>query len=267
MKAIKLKDLIAVLDIAYPPSFADSWDKVGLHFGDVERPIYRILTALDISDEVINEAIDLNIDTILVHHPPLFHAIERFDLSNQQIKIYEKIIKHDLNVFAMHTNLDYAHNGMNDWLADRLSLTNISPLFDETSGKPSLARVGVLQNPLNRQQVIQHIKQSFNLEKINVIESNPKDAYQKIAIIGGSGSSMLSEIKLSEPDIFVTGDITYHVGQSAENEDFMTIDAGHYIESIFNEKMMNLILTYKEDYNWDIEVFASKINTNPFKVE
>ncbi len=263
-----LHNLIDHFETIYPSKLAESWDKVGLHFGHKERKVEKILTALDLTLEVVEEAIQLEVDTIIVHHPPLFKAIERFDLDNSQNLIYEKVIKHNINVIALHTNLDIAKNGMNDWLLEELSIHTISNIYqNEDTSNPGLGRVGTLSKAMNRKDVINLIKETFDLKYINVIEKTRKESYQRIAIIGGSGSSLMNDVAKVNPDIFLTGDITYHTAQAAEYQNFMTVDIGHHAENVFTKNMKRLLLTYQKDYNWDIEVFASNINTNPFKVE
>ncbi|MGX7349370.1 Nif3-like dinuclear metal center hexameric protein [Dolosicoccus paucivorans] len=264
---IKLKDLTQKLTELYPLDMAQEWDEVGLHFGGFDRSVHKILTSLDLTMAVVDEAIEEGIDTIIVHHPPLFKPIKRFDLSSPEIKLYEKVIKNDLNVYALHTNLDQAHNGMNDWLSEQLQLENISSFYEDTKDNlPTLGRVGELTQPLTRQEVLEHIAKAFDLQTFKIMEKEPQSTYQRIAIIGGSGSSLMEEVSLSQPDIFITGDITFHTGQALLEESFMTIDAGHYIEHIFNTKMNEVIQKIINDQNWPLTCQPSQKSSNPFEV-
>lgn len=267
LMTIRLKDLTQKLTELYPLEMAQEWDEVGLHFGDLDRPVHKILTSLDLTMDVVDEAIEEGIDTIIVHHPPLFKSIKRFDLSRPEIKMYAKVIKHDINVYALHTNLDQAHNGMNDWLSEQLLLENITSFYEETKEDlPTLGRVGELKQPLTRQEVLKHITQAFDLKTLKIMEKEPQDTYQRIAIIGGSGSSLMDEVSLSQPDIFITGDITFHTGQALLEEPFMTIDAGHYIEHIFNNKMNDVIQKIIKDQNWSLTSQPSQKSSNPFEI-
>lgn len=108
-----------------PQSLAAEGDPVGLHIGDLSRPIERLLITLDVRPEVVEEAIEKNVDFIFAHHPPIFKAINRLDLSDPQNRMYAKLLEHGITVYAAHTNLDLADGGMNDWLADAFDLEEI----------------------------------------------------------------------------------------------------------------------------------------------
>ena len=89
----------------------------------------------------------------------------------------------------MHTNFDIAHNGMNDWLAEQLGLeevTSLTPGVQE--GQPGLGRVGNLPQALNRQALLDLLKSTYGRTELPVVEAKPKDSYQRIALIGGSGT-------------------------------------------------------------------------------
>lgn len=267
-KQIKLNELISLLNKQYPPSLAESWDQNGIHFGSSEATVKKILVTLDVRAEVVQEAIENQIDTIIVHHPPLFKAIQRFDLSQPDVAMYAQLIKHDINVFAMHTNFDAASNGMNDWLAEQLKLENVSSLVvheDETN--PGIGRVGEFSEALSRTDLLKVLKETYQREQLIVIEKESRVAYKKVAIVGGSGTSFINEVSDQEVDLFITGDITYHQGHDLYEAGFMTVDAGHYIESIFIPGLSKQLQDTIEKNNWDIEVVASQVNTNPFKYE
>ncbi|MGX7092513.1 Nif3-like dinuclear metal center hexameric protein [Hutsoniella sourekii] len=265
---IKLQKLIDFLEDSFPPYLAEDWDPIGLHFGSRGHQVEKIMVALDVRPSVVQEAIRQGVDTLIVHHPPLFKPIQRFDLDQGFNRMYQAIIKHDLNIYAMHTNCDIATGGMNDWLAQALDLESIESLGGLTvEGEPKLGRIGLLPQPLSRSAVIQHIKSKLQLDQVTVIEQSAKESYQSIAIIGGSGMSLLDQVVASSADIFITGDITFHDGQDAYEEDLMTIDAGHYIEHIFIDQMVDKLEEFLKENANTVQVLASQSSTNPFTVE
>lgn len=263
-ESITFFELIEELEQLYPTQLAEEWDQVGIHFGYGLNQCKRIMTALDIRPEVIQEAIENNIDTIIVHHPPIFVPIQRFDNSTADLIMYHQIIKNDINVFAMHTNLDKAQNGMNDWLAQALELKNITELHESEEGMTGLGRIGELDTPLNRNELFEYIKSHLHAERLTIIEKVIKNNYQRIAIVGGSSFESIDIALSKEADVFITGDITYHKGHDAYEKDILTIDAGHYIERIFSPKMKEVIDDLADSQDWDIQVVESKTNTNPF---
>ena len=120
---MKLSKLISILDTHVPFSTAESWDNVGLLIGDENQQVNGILTALD-TEDVVNQAIDKNINTIIAHHPLIFKGIKNI-VQTGYGKIIRKPIQNDINLIAMHTNLDVNPNGVNKMLADTLGLNNI----------------------------------------------------------------------------------------------------------------------------------------------
>lgn len=258
--------LIQALDVLYPPELAESWDQVGLHFGHPNNKIEKIMTALDVRPSTVDEAIDNGVDTLVVHHPPIFSSIDRFDYSNPQIEMYRQIIKYDLNVFAMHTNADRAHGGLADWLANQLRLEAIQSLEDD-SVQPGLGRMGRLHKPMSRSEVIEYIKSVYQLPKLKIIEREPKGHYETVGFVGGSGSSFYPEAVAKEVDIFITGDVTYHTAHDIYETDLMCVDVGHYIEHLFTEKMAEVIDDLREKNDWSVEVITSQVSTNPYQYE
>lgn len=125
MKALIGFDFVKHFEKEVPLWLAEDGDPVGLHVGDLSKTIKKIMVTLDVRPEVVQEAIEKNIDFILAHHPPIYSPIARLDLANPQIKMYADLMKNDITVYAAHTNLDNANGGMNDWLADQLGLNDV----------------------------------------------------------------------------------------------------------------------------------------------
>lgn len=265
---VQLRELASELNAQYPESLAENWDQNGLHFGRLDAEVKNVMISLDIRPNVVQEAIDKGIDTIIVHHPPLFKAIQRFDLSKPDIAMYAELIKHDINVFAMHTNFDAAHNGMNDWLAKQLKLDNIESLVShEDPENPGIGRIGRLKVAMTRKELLAFLKEKYQREQLVIIEKEAKKSYRTVGIVGGAGSSFLNEVIAKEVDVFITGDVSYHQGHDFYETGFMTIDAGHYIESIFIPGLTTDLNVLLEEKNWNIKVTASQENTNPFTYE
>ncbi len=125
---MKGSDLVKRFEAFAPKKLAMPKDPVGLQIGSLERDLHRVMTTLDVRPEVVDEAIKNNVDFIFAHHPVMFHPAKNLDLSDPQNAMYAKIISHNITVYAAHTNLDSADGGMNDWLADALSLSDVHGL-------------------------------------------------------------------------------------------------------------------------------------------
>ena len=132
MTEITVGDFIHQFEQYSPVKFAVPGDPVGLHFGSRKQVIHRMMVTLDVRPEVVDEAIEKNIDFIFAHHPPIFKAPDKLDADDQQQAMYIKLIKNNIAVYAAHTNLDAAPGGMNDWLADLYQINDIEVLSPHT---------------------------------------------------------------------------------------------------------------------------------------
>lgn len=110
-------------------------DPIGLAIGTLNKPVSNVLVTLDVNDAVVNEAIEKGCELIIAHHPPIFRKLANIRTDNPAGALYEKLIKHDVAVYAAHTNLDVATGGVNDLLADALQLQNCTILEQTYSEK------------------------------------------------------------------------------------------------------------------------------------
>ncbi|QFQ02075.1 Putative GTP cyclohydrolase 1 type 2 [Corynebacterium urogenitale] len=121
-------DVIAVMEAAYPPYLAESWDAVGLICGDPTEPATKVAFALDCTDAVADEAIAREADMLIVHHPLLMRGVTSVAANTPKGRIVHKLIRHGVALFAAHTNADSARPGVNDRLAHVLGVTPGAPL-------------------------------------------------------------------------------------------------------------------------------------------
>ena len=120
MKA-KVKDIINIMNHLAPKKFAESWDNPGLQIGNPDREIETVLTALDVTVDVVKKAVEKKAGMIITHHPLLFKPLKCIDMTPEKGKIIELLISNNITAFAAHTNLDTAQNGVNDALVNILN--------------------------------------------------------------------------------------------------------------------------------------------------
>ncbi len=125
---MKLKDLCSYLDSAVPLSFQEGYDNSGLQVGSPEKEIYSAIITLDVTEEVIAEAIAKKCDIIVSHHPLIFHGIKNLTGQSFTERILFESVKHDIAVYSSHTNLDAFSNGVSRKMAEKLGLEDISVL-------------------------------------------------------------------------------------------------------------------------------------------
>ncbi|WP_336822628.1 Nif3-like dinuclear metal center hexameric protein [Sporosarcina sp. USHLN248] len=125
MKKVNGHEIISLFEQWSPKRFAEDWDPVGLHIGQLNRQVEKVLVTLDVNEDVIDEAIEAGANLIIAHHPPIFRPMKHIWTDTPQGRMVEKCIKYDISVYAAHTNLDVASGGVNDLLADKLGLNHL----------------------------------------------------------------------------------------------------------------------------------------------
>ncbi len=130
-----LQQIISLMAQKAPHSEAMDWDNVGLQVGDYNSEINKILVALDINEEVIEEAVNKETDLIITHHPLLFNGIDNIHNQTAKGRILMKAIKNDIAIYSAHTNMDIAKKGLNDYLADKLGIIDTEVLSKENEKK------------------------------------------------------------------------------------------------------------------------------------
>ena len=129
-----LTDIIGFLNRLCPPDLAEDWDNVGLQVGDPQAKIDRILVCLDAEEIAIQEASNQGAQLIISHHPLIFKPVKRLSPTDMTGRVIFQAIKQDIAVVSAHTNLDRAADGLNDWLAERLGVTESHPLESSEGG-------------------------------------------------------------------------------------------------------------------------------------
>lgn len=135
MKTANGQEIIQLFEQFSPKGYAMEGDKVGLQIGRLNKPVDKVLIALDVLEEVVDEAIRENVQLIIAHHPLIYRPLQKITTDRPAGRIIEKLIKHDIAVYAAHTNLDVAIGGVNDLLAEALGLKNTEVLVPTHESK------------------------------------------------------------------------------------------------------------------------------------
>ena len=217
-----------------PLSFASSWDNVGLLVGDEEKEIHKILVCVDVTDDVIRQALHLSADMILSHHPMIFKGLKRVTEEDFIGRRVLKLAQSRICYYACHTNFDVM--GMADAAADELGLEDREVLqitYEDEIAKEGFGRVGSLPKTMTLLECAQYVKQVFDIESVRVFGELDADV-TKAAVLPGSGKSMIGDAITAGVDVMITGDIDHHDGLDATLRGLSVIDAGHFgMEKIF----------------------------------
>ena len=101
-----LADVIDLLERAYPPRLAESWDRVGLVAGDPASEVSRVVVAVDATDAVVDHALAQGADLLLVHHPPLLRGVHSVAADTPKGRLLHRLIAGGCALYAAHTNAD-----------------------------------------------------------------------------------------------------------------------------------------------------------------
>jgi len=121
---MKIREITDFLEEIAPLHYQESYDNSGLIIGDLENKVDDVLITLDCTEEVIDEAISNNCNLIISHHPIIFSPLKKINGKNYVERVIVKAIKHDISIYAIHTNLDNVYNGVNSKIAEKLGLKN-----------------------------------------------------------------------------------------------------------------------------------------------
>lgn len=272
-----MEEIIALMETIAPPRLAEGWDNSGFQLGRRDWPVRRILTALDPSPEVIEDAIRQKADLLITHHPLLFAALKSIDLDTPTGSIIGKALRHQLSIYAAHTNLDSVADGLNDMLAGRLELTNITalqpcliPSGADRGMAPErpqgLGRCGELAETTTLKAFAADIKKRLSLDYLTMI-GNPELPIRRVAVCTGSGSSLLEAFYASEAQVYVSGDFRYHDARTAEANRVGLIDIGHFAsEHLMVAALESRLKTECEANGFQVIIHACDIEKNPFVI-
>ncbi|MDQ0254375.1 dinuclear metal center YbgI/SA1388 family protein [Evansella vedderi] len=370
MKLANGQTIIQAFEAVSPKSFAMEGDKIGLQIGTLNKPVKKVMVALDVLETVVDEAIEEGVDLIIAHHPIIFRPIKSLNLDTSYGRTIEKLIKHDIAVYAAHTNLDVAPGGVNDLMADALGLESLEVLVKTTEDplkklvvfvpekyadevrealgtagaghignyshctfntkgtgtfKPGegtnphigqqgkmefvsevkiesvfpeslekkviramlkahpyeeaaydvfnmavsgqnygLGRIGYLPKEMSLGDFAELVKRTFKVNGVRVVgDLNRK--VKKVAVLGGDGNKYTSAALFKGADVYVTGDLYYHVAHDAMMEGLAMVDPGHNVEKIMKDGVKKIIKSFVEEKGYATEVISSKVHTDPFQ--
>ena len=240
---MKVKDIIDILDKKYPLRYAYDWDNCGLLIGDMDMEVEKCLTTLEVTDEVISEAVDNGANLIISHHPVIFSGMKRITTENFKGAQIIRLIRNSIAVISLHTNFDIAKGGTNDSFCKALDIRNteIFELISENDGeKTGMGRIGEIDT-VDLKTLALKAKKTLGLDKISVV-GDLSSKVSKVAVCTGSGADYYELAKAKGVDCLLTGDMKYHTAQDALHEGVNIIDCSHFgSEEMFKDVMYDFI--------------------------
>ena len=252
--SVKIKEIIAALERIAPLPLQESYDNAGLQCGLTETEASGALLCLDVTEAVLQEAVDLGCNLVVSHHPLLFHGLKQVSDTTLVERCLRMAIQNDICLYAAHTNLDNAEDGVNYKIAEKLGLIDVQPL------SPS-GILGYLPEGEDSLAFLQRVKQAFHVEALqhNQLLERP---VQSVAICGGAGDFMLQAAIEAEADAFLTGEMHYHTWFGHEQEIQIAV-LGHYESEQFTREIFRSVIEQTAPL---LPVYDTTVCTNPIHI-
>ena len=245
--AVKVQQVLEILEQIAPPELACSWDNVGL-LVDAGRPVTSIMTALDITADVVRDAAESGCELIVSHHPVIFDPLRRVTAED----VPAMLLQNGISAICMHTNLDAAQGGVNDLLARTMGLVGVDPFA-------GLGRVGTLPATTTARGLAEATAEALG---VHVKWADGGKPIRRLAVVGGAAGDMWRQAKAEGADALLTGEVSHHEALDAKEAGFSLLAAGHYGTEwpIAAEIACRLQEAFP-----DVKVVRSEANTDPFE--
>lgn len=253
---MKIQEVIDALEVFAPLPLQESYDNAGLQVGLTEADVSGALLCLDVTENVIDDAICRGCNLIVSHHPLLFRGLKTISDSDYVQRTVLKAIKNDICIVSMHTNLDNANGGVNHKIAELLGLQNIEflaeerTIIDPRNGETPESQlnggsgvVGNLSEPVEAIAFIQRVKELFGVEccMTNELLKRP---IQRVAVCGGAGSFLMKDAIRKKADAFITGEMHYHEFFGVEQQ-IQIMVIGHYESEQYTSRIFRQLISEK----------------------
>jgi dinuclear metal center YbgI/SA1388 family protein len=242
---MKISQIYSFLDELSPFELQEKWDNSGLIIGNMDDSFDEVYIALDLDLELVNQMKKNSL--IITHHPLIFSGLKKINFNDYSSKLLKEIIKKDIKLISMHTNIDKTH--LNRYVMEKV-------LGFEVINEAEFVLVAKVEKSFD--EFISLIKEKLRLEQTKIIKAN--EYIKTFALTTGSGMSLLPFVKA---DCFLTGDVKYHEAMDAKLRGISIIDIGHYESEIhFSSLLMGLLEEYLKKNKINAIISALK---NPFE--
>ncbi len=256
-----IENLVKIIDDILPRQSGFEGDRLGLQLQSGRLEVSHVLVTLEITPEVVREAIELKADAIITFHPLIYKPLAEI-IDNERVgELTTLLIQNSIAVISVHTAFDAYRLGTSHILAEKLGL-EVTGFLMPNNNFPECG-IGIVAEPetelFGRDLARLVSDKLFAPVKYNFGRT---DLIKKIAIIGGSGSSFLDEAIASGADAFITADVSYHTFHAASGK-IMIIDPGHYEMEQFVSLGIARLLS--DNLNNELKIDVSVSYTNPVR--
>ena len=216
-----VKDLYEKLSGRMPDTLREEWDNDGLMCApDSTRELTKVLLTLDVTEELVDYAIEQGFDLIISHHPLIFKPLSAVNEQNHVARKLITLIDNESSVFSFHTRADTALGGVNDRLAELLGIENTLPF-----GEGELGRVGEVEE-MTLEDFVYKVKTALGADVVKY--SDGYNTVKRVALVGGDGKDFVSDAIKCGADTYLSGRISYNILEEAAEMGINLVEAGHY---------------------------------------
>lgn len=268
---MKIIEVVNALERFAPLPLQEDYDNAGLQVGLTAADVSGALLCLDVTEQVVDEALQKGCNLIVSHHPLIFHRLSCISDADYVQRTVMKAIEHHVTIVAMHTNMDAARGGVNYKIAEKMGLTSVS-FFGKTqqattapdaTGQTAVVEggegvVGEFTTPMAADDFLLMLKKTFEVECVMANELLRRPI-RKVAVCGGAGDFLLPAAVSAGADAFVTGEMHYHQYFGYEQQLQIAV-IGHYQSEQYTKEIFRDIITKACP---GVRCEMSEINTNP----
>lgn len=247
-KKLKVKNIIDIIESVAPLSNQSSWDNSGLQIGDKEASVSSVLLCTDVTDSIVNEAIEKECQMIVSHHPLLFHPLRTIQGKTMAERVTIACIQHGIAVYSAHTSLDSVLHGISGRLAEKLGVENyrvLEPREDENVG---VGVIGELAEPQPFEAFLSMTKEVLGCSCIRYIP--PKEGetalVKTVAMCGGAGADLTGLAIEKGADVFISADWKHHEFLEYAGQ-IGVMDVGHFESEQFASEILAEVLVEIDD--------------------
>lgn len=251
----------------WPTSGAEDWDTPGIQIGKHTDKVSRVLLTVDVTSQVVEEAIDGGFDLILAHHPMFLRGVTHLDGDSSKGSLVSVLNRAEISVYAAHTNADIVQNGVSSALANQLELVE-STAISPSGAEIGHGRIGRLAEPLELLTLARMLANLLPPTASGVrVAGNPKQKISVVALCGGAGDSFLADAYRLDADVYITSDLRHHPTLEAietahaQEKDFSIIDISHWAAEWL---WLDIAATQLSEAFPQLQFVVSELRTDPW---
>lgn len=254
---MKLRDIIAAIERLAPLRLQDEWDNSGLQVGFPDSEVSRVLVCLDVTEEIVKEAVEKGCNLIVSHHPLIFKALRQVSDATYQQRCVVQALASGISIYSAHTSLDNAPGGVNHRIAGKLGLQDLRWLCPKEGEDAGSGLVGELPVPERDTDFLARVRTAFGVKCL--LHSAPTGReIRRVALCGGAGAFLMHDAVRAGADCFLSGEFHYH--DYFENQGMLLAELGHYQSEQFTQDLLQEYLTAACP---GLPVVKTALNTNP----